>query len=76
MEENNNKNKSFSFGCIKLTQKYAKILNLASILNRFKRKGDKLSNITEGLVTHKLNFSTSINCASEWLNQPEIRAEC
>lgn len=75
MEENNNRNKSFSFGCIKLTKKYAKKLGLASILNRFKRKGDKLSNITEGLVTHKLNFSTSINCASDWLNEPEIRFE-
>ncbi len=75
MEENNNKNKSFSFGCIKLVKNYAKKLNLASILNRFKRKGDKLSNITEGLVSHKLNFSTSINRASDWLNEPEIRLE-
>jgi len=75
MVENIDKNKSFSFGCIKLVKKYAKTLNLASTLNRFKRKGDKLSNITEGLVAHKLNFSSSINCASDWLNQPEIRAE-
>ncbi len=75
MEENNNKNKSFSFGCIKLTKQYAKKLGFASILNRFKRKGDKLSNITEGLIAHKLNFSTSINQASGWLNEPEIRLE-
>ncbi len=75
MEENNNKNKSFSFGCIKLVKKYGQKLGLASILNRFKRKGDKLSNMVEGLVAHKLNFSTSINLASDWLNQPEIRAE-
>ncbi len=75
MEGNNNQNKSFSLGCIQLVKKYSKKLNLPTILNRFKKKGDKLSNITEGLITHKITFSRSINKASEWLNEPQIRLE-
>lgn len=75
MEENNNQNKSFSFGCIQLVKKYSKKLNFQTTFNRFKRKGDKLSNIVEGLIAHKISFSRSINKASDWLNEPEIRME-
>ena len=75
MEENIEKNKSFSFGCIEATRKYAKKLGFDTIFNRFKKKGDKLSNLVSGLVTHKMHFSKSINDASDWLNEPHIRQE-
>lgn len=75
MENSSINNKSFSVGCIEATKRYAKKLGFDTIFNRFKSKGDKLSNLVAGLVSHKLHFSKSINDASEWLNQPHISNE-
>lgn len=75
MEEMDKYNKSFSIGCIEIVKKYSKKLGFDTIFNRFKKKGDKLSNCVAGLVSHKLHFSGSINGAAEWLNQPHIRNE-
>lgn len=75
MEENTQKNKSFSLGCIEVTKKFAKKLGFETIFNRFKKKGDKLSNLVSGLTAHKLHFSKSVNDASSWLNEPHIRSE-
>ena len=75
MKINENKNKSFSVGCIETTKRYGKKLGFDTIFNRFKKKGDKLSNFVSGLVAHKLHFNKSVNDASEWLNEPHIRYE-
>ena len=75
MVSNSENNKSFSVGCIEVTKRYAKKLGFDTIFNRFKSKGDKLSNLVAALVSHKLHFSKSINDASEWSNQPHIRNE-
>lgn len=75
MEENTNKNKSFSIGCIEITKRFSKKLGFDTIFNRFKTKGGKLSNQVTGLVGHKLHFSGSINNAAEWLNLPHIGCE-
>jgi len=68
-------NKSFSIGCLETVKRYGKKLGFATIFNRFKLKGDKLSKFVSGLISHKLHFNQSINHASEWLNQPEILSE-
>ncbi len=75
MEEIDQYNKSFSIGCIEISKRFGKKLGFETIFNRFKRKGDKLSNCVVGLVSHKLHFSGSINGAAEWLNQPQIMDE-
>lgn len=68
-------NKSFSIGCIETVKRYGKKIGFATIFNRFKQKGDKLSKFVNGLAAHKLHFNQSINHASEWLNEPEILTE-
>ena len=75
MINKNEKNKSFSIGCINLSKKYAKKLGFATIFNRFKTKGQQLSKYVTGLISHKLHFNQSINHAGEWINQPHILNE-
>lgn len=75
MEEIDRYNKSFSIGCIEIAKRFSKKLGFDTVFNRFKKKGDKLSNCVTGLVSHKLHFSGSINGAAEWLNQPHIMSE-
>lgn len=68
-------NKSFSIGCIEISKKYGKKLGFATILNRFKIKGQQLSKYVAGLISHKLHFNQSINHAAGWMNQPHILHE-
>lgn len=70
-----NNNITFPIGTVVTVQKYSQKLDFGSIFGKHKKKGRKINELIDALISYRLSENQSISKASDWINRSEVLNE-